>query len=287
MEPLEITKGVWLFTSALYQTTCTIIKTEHEIFVVDPNWLPHEVSRIKSFVDQHKDDRKMYLIFTHSDYDHIVGYGAFQPDSVIASEAFVQNTQKDEDVRKALHFDQSHYISRDYMIIYPHVDIMIAHDGQTLQFNDTIMTFYLAPGHTDQGLFIIVEPQGVWIAGDYLSDIEFPLISGSLIEYHATLNKVDGIMREHGIQYLVPGHGTVENSVSGIEIRKAHALEYLDDIEACISKDIPFPEEVYRKRYPFWEGIRDWHQENIDHLRKQHQAHAGKAGHSESTHPLN
>ncbi len=266
MKPLEISQDVWIFTSVLYQTTSTVIRTEHEIFVVDPNWLPQEVSGIRAFVDQQRGDRKLHLIFTHSDYDHIVGYGAFESATVIASQAFVQNQHKDDDVRKAVHFDQSHYIVRDHPITYPEVDIVIAKDGQQLNFIGTDMTFYLAPGHTDQGIFIICEPQGVWIAGDYLSDVEFPLISGQLTEYHNTMQKVEHIIRRHEIRYLVPGHGTVENSVSGIYARRDLALEYLKDIEALVSKGIPFPLTLYQRRYLFWDGIADWHRENIEHI---------------------
>ncbi|HLF63928.1 MAG TPA: MBL fold metallo-hydrolase [Saprospiraceae bacterium] len=269
MEPFFLTDGVWVFTSVLYQTTSTVIVTDNEIFVVDPNWLPHEVNAIKDFVEQMRSQHKVYLIFTHSDYDHIVGAGAFSQATVIASQAFALNVQRERDVTQAQHFDKSHYINRSYPIVYPEVDIVITHDSQTVHFNDTTLTFYLAPGHTDQGMFSIFEPQGVWVAGDYLSDIEFPLINGLLTEYRQTMYRVDHILLQHAIKFLVPGHGTIETSVPGIYQRRDHALEYLDDIEALVMHDNPFSEAKYRRRYPFWPGIQDWHQENIAHLRVQ------------------
>jgi glyoxylase-like metal-dependent hydrolase (beta-lactamase superfamily II) len=266
MEEYKIAEGVWVFTSALYQTTSTVVQTPKTVFVVDPNWLPHEIYRIRDFVDQIKDRRKLCLLFTHSDYDHIVGYGAFHPDVVIATQAFVQNAHKDRDLANVRRFDESHYIVRDYPLLYPDVDVVISHDAQSLELDTTRLTFYLAPGHTAEGMFVLIEPQGIWIAGDYLSDIEFPLIEDSLEAYRNTLGKVDLIMQRHHVEFLIPGHGTVEPSPLGIFQRRDRALEYLIALESHALHGSPFPEEEYRLRYPFWDGINDWHLANIRHL---------------------
>lgn len=266
MKPREITPGVWVFTSALYQTTSTVLLSPSAICVVDPNWLPDEVMRIKGFVDAMKGQRKLYLLFTHSDYDHIIGYGAFTSDAVIASQAFATKQDRENDVEQVIDFDRKHDISRDYPITYPKADIIVKEDGQQLQLGEMILTFYLAQGHTDEGIFTIVEPQGIWVAGDYLSDIEFPLVGGSLSEYRLTLKKVDQILLSHQISSLIPGHGSVEGSIDGIRKRRDHAMQYLDDLEMFLRTGSPFPENIYRTRYPFWDGIRDWHLQNIAHL---------------------
>jgi glyoxylase-like metal-dependent hydrolase (beta-lactamase superfamily II) len=146
------------------------------------------------------------------------------------------------------------------------VNIVIESDGQILKCGDISLTFYLAPGHTDQGIFVVFEPQNIWVAGDYLSDIEFPLVSGSLREYHNTMYKADQILQHHPIRYLIPGHGTVADSTANILLRRDHALQYLDDLESHITHGVAFPEDRYRERYPFWDGIRDWHRQNITHL---------------------
>ena len=260
--------GVWVFTSALYQTTCTVIDSSDALAVVDPNWLPEEVQQIRDFVNEKAGRKELYLIFTHSDYDHIVGYGAFPGSKVIASAAFVLNPNKERDLKQALHFDDSHYIFREYPLGYPEVDVVIGHDGQYLESGEIRWTFYLAPGHTDQGMFIICEPQGVFIAGDYLSDIEFPLISGSIEDYRLTMGKVESILEEHSIRHMIPGHGNPVDSRVTILKRRDQALEYLDDLEALVRRGIPFPESRYRQRYAFWNGIYEWHLENIEQVKK-------------------
>lgn len=62
-------------------------------------------------------------------------------------------------------------------------------DGEQLKIGSTTLNFYEAKGHTDVGIFTIIEPLGVWIAGDYFSNIEFPFIYSSSKDYIQTLEK--------------------------------------------------------------------------------------------------
>ena len=259
-EPIQFLRsGVTVFTSALYQTTSTLLETPDAVFLIDPNWLPFEVYRIKDYVESVQGGRKLYLIFTHSDYDHIIGYGAFPGARVIASAKFASKKNKSEDVDKALAFDHKFYMTRDYPVIYPPVDIEIDQDGKSMHFAGTVLTFYQAPGHTAEGLFIVFEPAGVFVAGDYLSDVEPPLIEDDIKKYRRTMSKVDRILSLHQIQYLIPGHGSCALSAGEIVARKNAAIEYLDDIE----KAGDFPLYKYLRRYGFREGLLDIHNTNL------------------------
>ena len=63
-----------LFESALFRTTTTLFYNEDLLLLVDPNWLPGEVAEIRHWVQQLRGTRALYLLFTHSDYDHIIAY---------------------------------------------------------------------------------------------------------------------------------------------------------------------------------------------------------------------
>lgn len=265
MQPIQfLRKDITVFTSALYQTTSTLLQTPSAIFLIDPNWLPFEIHRIKEYLNSIRRERKLYLIFTHSDYDHIIGYGAFPGAKVIASSAFALKKDKEVDVRKAEEWDAEHYITREYPILYPRVDIVINQDGKSMHFDGTVLTFYFAPGHTAEGMYIVYEPAGVWIAGDYLSDVEFPLIEDDIDAYRLTMTKTDRILRAHLINWLIPGHGTVVDTKEEILRRRDHAIEYLDDFEKAIKSGSPFPTEKYRRRYTFWSRIEPWHRSQLE-----------------------
>ena len=78
---------ITVFQSALYQTTCTVVETKDFVLVVDPNWLPHEMEEeIEQHVTQIRGQRELYLLFTHGDFDHVIGYHAFPGAKVIRSQ---------------------------------------------------------------------------------------------------------------------------------------------------------------------------------------------------------
>lgn len=266
-DPIQfLRKGVTVFTSSIYQTTSTLLETPNAVFLIDPNWLPFEIYRIREYVESVISDRKLYLVFTHSDYDHIIGRGAFPEARIIASKTFQNNPNKEIDIHKALEWDSQHYISREYSITYPQADIVIEKDGQARHYGGTVLTFYHAPGHTREGMMVVFEPAGVLIAGDYLSDVEFPLIEDSLSAYRKTMSKIDRIMRSHQIKWMIPGHGTVATSAAEIKLRQAQSIEYLDDLEQTLNTGSAFPVQKYAHRYQFWQGLQSVHQQQLARL---------------------
>ena len=245
-----------VFQSVLYQTTSAVVKTKDALIVTDPNWLPNEVAEIKAYIESVIEDRKLYIIYTHSDYDHIIAAGAFPNATTIASEAFVNRINKEEVLEQIRQFDAQYYIERDYPIIYPQIDIVIKEDGQELEFQDLTCSFYLSPGHTADGLFTVVEPFGILLAGDYLSNVEFPFIE-DFEAYLATIQKVQTIIADKAVEVVVPGHGTMTNSRDEIQKRIDESLLYLNNL-ANDSID----ESQLQKLYPFYKGLQEMHELN-------------------------
>jgi glyoxylase-like metal-dependent hydrolase (beta-lactamase superfamily II) len=209
------------------------------------------------------------LLFTHSDYDHIIGYGAFPEATVIVSEAFENNPKKEKSLEGILKFDDEYYISRNYKIEYPKGDILVKKDRQQLQIGKTTLTFYLAPGHNPDGIFTIIEPLSIWIAGDYLSNEEFPYIYFSSYDYEKTLVKVDYILNKHNIKMLVPGHGDIAFDNVEIQKRKAENLQYIFDLREAVSAGKQFDLESLLKKYRFPGIMTQFHEGNIKLLKKE------------------
>ena len=138
------TPNLTIFESALFRTTSTVIQTNDFVLVIDPNWLPIEVQTIRDYVDEIKGDKPIYLFFTHSDYDHIIGYEVFPEAKVIASKAFVENPDKAKILQQINDFDDENYIQRSYKITYPNVDFVIENSGDYLEFGDTKLQFFNA-----------------------------------------------------------------------------------------------------------------------------------------------
>lgn len=250
-----------IFESRLFKTTSTVIKTKDCIIVVDPTWLPDEVQEIRDYVDRVRGERPLYLLFTHSDWDHILGYGAFQDALVIASKNFVETTEKERIIEQIKCFDDEYYVDRNYPITYPNVDIVIEHEGQVLEIGEMILTFYQADGHTNDGIFTVIEPLGIWVAGDYLSDVEFPYIYDSSTRYEDTMKKVEGILQKHPINYLIPGHGHMTSSKEEILLRQKTSLRYIYELRENIkaNRDSVYLIEEYR----YLRGMKSFHEGNV------------------------
>jgi hydroxyacylglutathione hydrolase len=229
-------KHLTVYQSALYMTNSIVIESPELVLIVDPNWLPQEVEKLRHHTDWVLGDRELYMLFTHSDYDHIIGYGAFPSARVIASRQLQDQQEHDKQsiLEQIRQFDDDYYIVRPYPIEYPQVDIVIEEDGHVLEVGSTRLTFYHAPGHTSDGLITVVDPGGIVIAGDYLSDIEFPYIYHSSTEYMNTLAKTNKIIKDHNPQLLIPGHGNVAEDQVEIQRRRLASEQYIVQMRQAV-----------------------------------------------------
>ncbi|MHC0036361.1 MBL fold metallo-hydrolase [Pseudoneobacillus sp. C159] len=261
---------ITVFQSALFQTNSTVIETDDSVIVVDPTWLPNEVEEIREFVYAIKGSRPVYLIFTHSDWDHVIGYRAF-PEAITIGSEEMANTELKQDILDQIDkFDQEYYISRNYELAYPTIDHQVRQDGETLKIGGTKLTFYKAKGHTDDGIFTIVEPLGVWLAGDYLSDVEPPYIYSSSVNYEQTLKMVPSILEEFQIRFMIPGHGNVATTVEEIMCRQKKGQAYITDLRTALAAGAS-EEETIRliDGYPFPRGTKPFHLGNVKLMKNE------------------
>ncbi|MEC0227175.1 MBL fold metallo-hydrolase [Paenibacillus alba] len=259
-----------VFQSVLYQTTSTVVQTKDLILVVDPNWLPNEVEEIQQYVNRIKGERDIYLLFTHGDFDHIIGYQAFPDAKAIGSAGLQQHPQKERKLQLIREFDAKHYVVRNYPLSFPDLDLVIYKDGEKLQVGSTTLTFYQAPGHTADGLITIVEPQGIVIAGDYLSDFELPFIYQSAKGYRQTLDKVEQLYETHRVNLLVPGHGAATADSVEMQRRLKMASDYLDRLCRAVIANDELALEALKQEHAFPSSFtEECHQENIQVIRRE------------------
>jgi hydroxyacylglutathione hydrolase len=256
--------NIIVFQSALYMTTTAIIQTNEAIIMTDPNWLPSEIEEIKEYINNIKGDKQLYIIYTHSDFDHIIGSGAFPEAKVIASKQFDENPNKEESMQRIKQFDQGYYLYRSYSSVYPTVDIVVSEDGYELELDSITMTFYQAPGHTNDGLFTVIEPYGLFLSGDYLSDVEFPFIFSSYKDYVNTINKAENILLNHQIKTHIPGHGSTTQNQREIQKRINDSKYYLTQLP----HDEGELEKHLSREYPFFEGMKSIHIDNKEIVNK-------------------
>ncbi|HDX9591452.1 TPA: MBL fold metallo-hydrolase [Bacillus pseudomycoides] len=260
---------ITIFQSAIYQTNSVVVETDKSVLVVDPTWLPNEVDEIQDYVYKNKKDKDLYLLFTHSDFDHILGYGAFSRAKVIASEKLKDYPEKQSIINSIQDFDESYYITRKYEVKFPNVDISISKDYEELEIGDIKFHFYQAPGHTDDGLITVLEPLGIVIAGDYLSNIEFPYIYHNSDDYLSTLTKFESIIEKNDISLLIPGHGEFTTDKTEMKKRIFESVHYILQTKQLLLEDKQ--EETYDliKKYSYPKTMKKFHDYNLTLLKKE------------------
>ena len=258
-----------IFESALFQTTSTVICQENFILIIDPNWLPIEIKTIQLHLEKIKKGQPIYLLFTHSDFDHIIGYRAFPNATIIASEAFQNNPRKEEILNEIKKFDDEYYIQRPYSIEYPTVDIIISEDHQRVNIEGTEFIFYQAQGHNSDGIFTVIPSLGIFISGDYLCKVEFPFIDVSGLHYLKTLEKATQIVNIYNPSTLIAGHGIFTKNKKEMLQRINDAQTYIEDLIFSIKNNQSFDLDSFLRKYHFPNGMMASHKKNIEILRKE------------------
>lgn len=264
-------KELTVFQSPIYQTNSTVIEGKRFLLIVDPTWLPHEVEEIRAYVEEIRGDRSLYILFTHGDFDHILGAGLFPDAITIGSKRLDQHPEKEEVLEQVRKFDDKYYLQRTYPIQFPEIDHLITCDGQQLEIGEAVLTFHTAPGHTADGIITYVEPYGIWIVGDYLSDVEIPYVYDSIVGYEETLDKAKKWLQlvKKTVQWLIPGHGTPTNQVDQMKQRIHFAEEYLQGLrKGVIENNTELLESLYNKVMFPSDFTRSAHEGNIEKMKE-------------------
>lgn len=188
-----------IFQSCLWQTNSTLIEGEEACFLFDPTFYPHELAQI----EQALPDKRLYVIFTHADWDHIAGFTAFSHAQTIGHHNIRNRKDPMEKVRA---FDRQWYVARGKELEALRIDEEIMEETVKSMSGETLY-FLPIPGHTDDMMAVFFPDRQLVVAGDVLSDLEFPFIFYSSLAYIESLQKMKAKIIELGIHTLIPGHG--------------------------------------------------------------------------------
>jgi len=225
--PYQIAQDTYIFQSCIWQTNSCVILNEAANIIIDPCYFPVEIQVIEDFVSRRKSFNK-YIIFTHSDFDHIVGYQYFKGAKLLGHGEMAR-CDREAQVLQAREIDQTYYINRKTPFLFPELDLTFASDFRVPLKGDELALFH-APGHTADSIFIVSTAKRVLFAGDYLSDLEFPFIYFDSGAYSRTLELAEKIVRDFQIEIVVPGHGELAKGREEIFERINNDKEYLANL---------------------------------------------------------
>jgi glyoxylase-like metal-dependent hydrolase (beta-lactamase superfamily II) len=229
---------VFVVTSRVWQTTCTLVKSGEEAFCVDSPVLPDELELLPTIAEQ-ASFRVVGCLATHADWDHLLGRYAFPaaPLGLAESSAARLRNEPGAAQRELREFDEEHYVERPGPLTLPGPQALPVPGHCAV--GERELELHPADGHTVDGMALWISWASVLVCGDYLSPVEIPWLSpgGSVSAYLATLSRLEPLVERAA--HVVPGHGAVLDSERALAILREDRA-YLEQLaERGADADLP------------------------------------------------
>ena len=198
----RISENVFWFQSEIYaQVTAGVIAGPQWAVVVDTLALPDETLGMREFIEHELSVPVRYVINTHYHADHAWGNCFFPGATIIAHEYCRQLL--DERGRPSLEAAQKQNAAlRQVKIVLPQMTFT---SGElNLRVGKKNLTIMPAPGHSEDGIAVLVEEDRVLFAGDSFMPLPY-IVDGDADDIAASIKKIGRM----GLENIVQGHGDI------------------------------------------------------------------------------
>ena len=232
----RVADKVYSFQSDSYaQVTAGVVAGPSWAVVIDTLAFPEETLDIRDFVEQELKVPVRYVINTHYHADHSWG-NSFFPGAFIISSAMCRDFMRDRGI-PALENSrrQNPSVFRQAKIVLSH---LVFDQGELgLRVGKKTLSLIPLPGHSSDGIGVIVEEDRVLFSGDLCMPIPY-IVDGDIDEMEASLKRIPTM----GLENIVQGHGDIilRGEIEGAVIEN---LDYLKKIRSSVRK-------ANRRKYP-------------------------------------
>ena len=243
MRVVAVHPDALVVTSRIWQTNAVLLRGsreegEAEAMLVDSPYFPDELDALPALAQQ-SGFAVEALLATHADFDHLLGRLAFPDLAVGVSHATAERLRAEPGAaqRELCEADAEHYVAREHPLGLDAAQELPV-PGR-LELGREELELYPAAGHTTDGMAILAPHARVLICGDYISDVEIPIISagGSLEAYRETLARLAPLVEL--AERTVPGHGSPLEAERALQVLDDD-VDYLDALESGDERP-PFP----------------------------------------------
>ena len=249
-----------VFTSGVWQLSSVIVADDDDCLVIDPGYFPRELEELARAAAAR--GHTSQVIFTPGHWDHVLGWRSFPGAEVagsarLAADVAGGTAQAADNLARGRDFDGRWYVDRGAPLAWPETVRPVA-DGDTLRVGEATLRALSLPGHSPDGLALILDAPRLLVAGDYLSPCEIPFVE-DVVAYRETLRRLLALLPE--LDGVIPGHGPRLTPREAAAIARAD-LSYLDalangelDVSLPRAADVP--------------GMREHHDENVAAARRR------------------
>ncbi len=201
MQRERVSENVYWFQSEIYaQVSAGVIAGPQWAVVVD-TLMPQETLAIKAFIEERLSLPVRYVINTHHHADHCWGNCFFPTAKIIGHERcrqlLVQRAPSALEVAS-----QENPIYEKLRIVPPQLTFNTG--TYSLTVGKKNLRLFPAPGHSEDGIAVLVEEDRILFSGDVFMPIPF-IVEGDLEQSIETTQKI----AKMGLENIIQGHGDI------------------------------------------------------------------------------
>ncbi|MEZ0396048.1 MAG: MBL fold metallo-hydrolase [Anaerolineales bacterium] len=243
----RVSENVFWFQSEIYaQVTAGVVVGPQWAVVIDTLALPEETLIMREFIEHELGVQVRYVINTHYHADHTWG-NCFFPGATIVAHSLCRTLLAERGVPSLEAARKQNQVFRQVKIVLPH--LTFSQGNLVLRVGKKNLTLFPAPGHSPDGIAVLVEEDRVLFAGDSFMPLPY-VVDGDLEDITASIKRIGRM----GLENIIQGHGdiilrgeidaAVKESTAYLNnirkvvktaVRRRAAEEYLNEmnIEAC------------------------------------------------------
>jgi cyclase len=198
----RVSENVYWFQSEVYaQVTAGVVVGPQWAIVIDTLALPEETLAIRDFVEHEIGIQVRYVVNTHYHADHSWG-NCFFPGATIIAHSRCRQLLAERGAPALENARRQNQTFRQVKIVLPH--LTFEQGNLTLRIGKKNLSIMPAPGHSSDGVAVLVEEDRVLFAGDAFMPIPY-VVDGDADDIATSIKKIGRM----GLENIIQGHGDI------------------------------------------------------------------------------
>ncbi len=264
----RISENVYWFQSEIYaQATAGAVIGPHWAVVIDTLALPEETLAMRDFIERELEVPVRYVINTHYHADHTWG-NCFFPGATVVAHTLCRDLLRQRGIPSLENIRKQNGAFRQVKIVLPQLTFELGE--LTLRVGKKNLILTTTPGHSPDGISVLVEEDRVLFAGDAFLPLPY-IVDGDVDKLMDSIKQISRM----GLENIIQGHGEIilrgeidaavrENlnylatirKVARMAVRRRSAQDYLNEmgVEACGKSRVylgGLAEELHRRNLRF------------------------------------